>query len=159
MALLDTIDYGGTTESMESMYAKLNIAIGVINSELGGGTTGQILKKTSSTDFAIEWGSVTLADTGWVSITADSPFISSAQSRKIGNIVYLRGSFNTTSEPSGTLGTLTAGYRPAIACVFAAIPSGIELNRVSIATSGQITFEATGDFNVLYLDGIQFIVD
>jgi len=72
MALLDTIDYGGTTEPIGSMYAKLNLAIGVINSELGAGTTGQYLKKSSNTDFDIAWETTSFATEAYADAAADA---------------------------------------------------------------------------------------
>lgn len=50
MALLENITYS-PGEPMQNAFDKINAAIDAINSALGGGSTGQILKKESDDDF------------------------------------------------------------------------------------------------------------
>lgn len=54
MPLLENITYS-PGEPMQTAFDKTNDVIDVTNNVLGAGTTGQMLRKTSGVDFAVEW--------------------------------------------------------------------------------------------------------
>jgi hypothetical protein len=65
------------------------------------------------------WSSWTQSekDTGWIDLSISSGWSYQYESdkpqyRKIGNIVYLRGLLNATTDASGIIATLPSGYRP-----------------------------------------------
>lgn len=51
MALLEEIDYNPAQDTMEQAFDKINGAIQTINAVLGGGSSGESIKKLSATDF------------------------------------------------------------------------------------------------------------
>lgn len=90
-------------------------------------------------------------DSGWLDLSISSgwsiPYDSEKpQYRKIGNIVYLRGLLNATTDASGTIATLPAGYRPL--GYFVRFPCSLnqtEYANVQVNANGVINDHQKGD--------------
>jgi hypothetical protein len=116
MALLSTLNYGGSNESVEAGYAKINAAINTVN-YLGGGTTGQYLVKDSGNDFDFSWVTTDFATESY----ADTVASTEADAAEAAANTYTNGrtgvvSQGTTVVNSGDIskssaaGTYSYGY-------------------------------------------------
>lgn len=64
-----------------------------------------------------EWTPLTSVDSGWLDVTLSGNVqaytsVNKPQYRKIGNVVYLRGSVKNVTSDNTTIGVLPVGYRP-----------------------------------------------
>lgn len=85
------------------------------------------------------------SDSGWVSVPTSSILTSTFYVRKIGNVVYTRGTFSGTAVTLGNgtyflLGTIPAGYRPSSSIQVSGSASIAAPLQFSISsTTGEIT--------------------
>lgn len=90
---------------------RMNAVIQAVN-KFTGGTAGQILKKTSSSDFFVTWETpVEPIDTGWVSVPLVSGRTGTLFLRRMGNVVYMDGSSVGGSGSDAVTGTLPVDFQ------------------------------------------------
>lgn len=97
------------------------------------------------------WSNVSF-NTGWTDYGGS---YQTAQYKKVGDLVFLRGLVKRTSGSSTTMLTLPAGYRPPAQCLFVGI-SFDTLGRIDIDTSGNVIMMLGSPTNWVGLDGIVF---
>lgn len=94
MALLQEINYNPAEDTMQDVFDKINTAIQSINSVLGGGSTGQSVRKVDGTDFNYEF-----FDAGDVELAAEAEAINNGD-YVIRTKVLPIGSWNMDSTDS-----------------------------------------------------------
>lgn len=97
------------------------------------------------------WSNVSF-NTGWTDYGGS---YQTAQYKKVGDLVFLRGLVKRTSGSSTTILTLPAGYRPPSQCLFPA-SSFDAYARIDIDTSGNVIMMLGSPTNWVGLDGIVF---
>lgn len=113
-----------------------------------------------------------ISDSGWIAIAAQNDWTAtSAEYRKVANVVYLRGKLDSDSFTTNKImGLLPAGFRPTTKIWPIGFADGIftsggvhAANPISIDTNGNVSEESfsyvVGDVVSIYLDGISFLVD
>lgn len=105
--------------------------------------------------FGEAWTTVSYTAAGgttWTYYTAGQ----TAQYKKIGDLVMIRGLVKRTAGTGQTIFTLPSGYRPGRAVGFSVVSNGVSAF-VRIQTDGQVIHAAGGDASqYVYLDGIVF---
>lgn len=111
-----------TATALAITVTNIGAIVTAVTTYLTGGTTGQVLKKLSNTNYHYGWvDPPDIADTGWIAATLAnnwndtySPGVSVFYRKKNG-IVYLQGHITGNGdESSTTMFTLPAGYRPSL---------------------------------------------
>lgn len=100
---------------------------------------------------------------GWATATLGAGYTGTLEYRKIGSIVYLRGSVGDAGGVFGTpaITTLPAGYRPAAATVFNVRYSGgtTQAEGMAVSTAGVVSGVTSAGNFVVGFDGLSFLID
>ena len=114
--------------------------------EVGDITTLNTTNKTSVVN-AVNEVNTKLQDTGWITAELFEGFSSGLASagtfmyRRIGNIVYLKGSAKGFGEaPNNACAQLPEGFRPATRIDFYASESGNYIAKFQVASSGYVSY-------------------
>jgi len=124
------------TEEMDTLNTTTSSSIGTLTN----------LNTTTKTDLVSALNEVNnkLDDTGWQTLTLESG-VSTGQNgrtpsyRRIGNVVFIEGSFSfTKGNSSQNLATIPEGYRPSTILYISSNTSGSRTARTYISTGGAI---------------------
>ena len=99
------------------------------------------------------WVNLSLVN-GWVNFSGYYP----CQYRKIGDIVYVRGSLSEPNSATGTFATLPIGFRPTIGAEHGGVAFAGQRRAVSIliSTDGGMSMDVLGAGTVSSFPGIFF---
>ena len=110
--------------------------------------TNQFFLSTSRIGEA--WSSLSY-NTGWDTISG----YNAAQYKRVGDLVFVRGTVQRTSGSATVIATLPSGYRPVNRTILGTVGGGDAVARVDIRTNGDIDVIA-GSTTYIALDGIVF---
>lgn len=123
-----------------------NVGIGQTNPSFKLDVNGSF----QATSVGSSWSTLTL-ESGWVAYGAAHQ---GPQYKKVGDLVFLRGTVKRTSGSGGVIATLPSGHRP-LAYTPVTVSSNGAFGGIDIANTGAMFF-AAGDVNNISLNGIVF---
>lgn len=130
-----------------------------------------IKSNVSANTLAISTINNKLTDSGWINLTllngvAVASTGSEPQYRKIGNRVYLRGSFKNITADGVVIGNIPSGFRYTTGDsqrLFILPMSGTTVAKMYVNSSGSIMFIATSAThsaaNSYFLDSVSYLID
>ena len=129
-----TIQKNGTTVNTFTANASSNV-------------TANITVPTKTSDLTNDSGFSVINDTGWITPTLNTGFTQAALAsagdfmyRRIGNIVYIKGSVKGFTATSQSCVQLPTGYRPSTRIDFYASESGDYIAKFMVTYQGNITY-------------------
>ena len=96
------------------------------------------------------WKEINLVDSGWIDLALSGSVTvyneeQRPRYRRVGDTVFLSGVVKNIAEYDTVIATLPSGYRPSKKVIMAIPSTGTKFSRMSIQTSGVITYEQIND--------------
>lgn len=151
------------SESLLNKPINANTATGFIN-VVAGGNSGQLMmyyfpcaKEGASywqrSYYAGSWGTwneINVFDSGWIDLPLSGDVVAfndeqKPRYRRIGKEVFLTGVVKNISSFNTVIATLPVNYRPSKKIIFATPSTATKFSRISILTTGVITYEQSND--------------
>lgn len=97
-----------------------------------------------------DWNEINVFDSGWIDMVLSGDVIAFNEEqkpryRRIGKVVYITGVVKNISAFNAVIATLPANYRPSKKIIIAIPSTATKFSRISILTTGVITYEQSSD--------------